>query len=173
MTKGIQTRASAIHGRDMAAAVLMNADASEVLVGAHEVSLLFDFELEPGSPTIPMKARIDCLGTGPWFADLKTTTDASPEGFGREAVKWRYHLKMALYHDAVKALIGEAPRTLVVAVEKEPPHFVGCYEFDEDALDLGRLRYREAVETWLRCQKDGWPTAYTEGVQTLRLPKWA
>jgi exodeoxyribonuclease VIII len=101
--------------------------------------------------------------------DLKTTTDASPRGFAKSVAAFRYHVQASHY---LSGLHG-AKRFAFIAVEKSYPHLVAVYELDAEALQLGNeLRQRDMrVITDCRATSE-WP-GYSDGVQTLSLPKWA
>lgn len=107
------------------------------------------------------------------LGDLKSTEDASPKGFAKSIVNFRYHVQHAHYTDGDRVLIGEAPRFLFCAVEKTPPYAVGVYMLDADAEGRGHeLRDRE-MDTLNSClETDEWPS-YPEVVNTLSLPGWA
>jgi hypothetical protein len=122
---------------------------------------------------IACKARADRWRPGKFIADLKTTDDASPDGFKRSIVKYGYHVQHAHYCDAARAC-GEAVRNyLIVAQEKEPPYVVGVYHIDAaaeirgfDLRERGLRRMRECLDA------DTWP-GYASGITELSLPGWA
>jgi len=105
-------------------------------------------------------------------ADLKTTEDASEEGFKRTVGNYRYHVQDALYRAGMVA-VGEKVRHFVfVAVEKTPPHAVAVYTLDDDAIGRGYHAARRNIETMAECLKsDKWP-GYPERITTLELPPW-
>ena len=105
--------------------------------------------------------------------DLKTTEDASPEGFARSIAKFRYEVQAAFYLDGIEAATGKRPKNFVfIAVEKKPPHAVGVYVLDAETLEIGRGLYREDLATYAKCaQADQWP-GYGDKIQTINLPGW-
>lgn len=120
------------------------------------------------------KARADWVCAGhEVICDLKTAADASERAFAKACGQWSYHIQAAHYVDAALAC-GLGERAFVfVAVEPEPPHAVGLYQIDEEALCVGRIRRNRALETYCEClASDVWPGYATE-ILTLSLPKWA
>jgi len=119
------------------------------------------------------KARVDKsrpdLGI---FGDLKSTDDASPQGFSRSIARYRYHVQDAHY-TAGGDVLGIGDRFVFVAVEKAEPYCVGVYMLDnESALRGDELRARE-MDTLNDCLRtDTWP-GYADEVTTLALPNWA
>lgn len=105
--------------------------------------------------------------------DLKTTEDASPEGFARSIAKFRYDVQAAFYLDGIELATGKRPQNFVfIAVEKKPPYAVGVYVLDAETLEIGRGLYREDLDTYAKCAKaDTWP-GYGDKIQTINLPGW-
>lgn len=106
--------------------------------------------------------------------DLKSTTDASEDGFKGSAFKYGYHQQAAFYLDTYEWATGRKPDAFVfVAVEKEPPYAVKVYESSVGFISRGRDAYRGALDTYAEClANDRWP-AYEGGVTQLDLPVWA
>jgi exodeoxyribonuclease VIII len=110
--------------------------------------------------------------------DVKTTEDASPEGFGKSIANWSYDTQDAFYTDGCEA-IGEPLRAfLFLAVEKSArvvdgkPLGVGVYQLDDAGRDVGRAKYREDLAVYAQCQATGiWP-CYGDNVQAISLPQW-
>lgn len=110
-----------------------------------------------------------------WILDPKTTgRSANPRSFARDAATFGYHIQDAFYLDGYEAITGERPRFLNIVVEADPPHFVSVVELDQEAIDAGRTRYRDALDIYARCRETGvWP-GYTETfAETISLPRWA
>ena len=108
------------------------------------------------------------------IVDLKTTRDASPDGFAKSVAQYRYHVQAAFYSDGYKAAFGEAPRGFVfIAVETEPPYLVAVYVASETMTSRGRIEYQTDLDTFREClATDTWP-GYSSSPLTLDLPKWA
>jgi exodeoxyribonuclease VIII len=113
------------------------------------------------------------------IVDLKTTEDASPEGFAKSIANWSYDTQDAFYTDGILAATGKPLRAFVfLAVEKSArvvegqPLGVAVYQLDEAGRELGRAKYREDLGVYAQCIKTGiWP-CYGDKLQTISLPQW-
>lgn len=107
------------------------------------------------------------------IVDLKTTENASKDGFAKSIANFRYDVQAAFYLDGIEAATGKRPRGFVfVAVEKKPPFAVGVYVLDAETLDAARAVYQKDLESYAFCQKTGnWP-GYGDKIQTINLPAW-
>lgn len=122
------------------------------------------------------RARLDWYvpGAVPLFVDLKTCEDASARGLARAMSNWNYHQQLPFYEDTLRAATGHTGpiRTVLVGVEKEPPHLVGFGEPDEQAIAWGRRLNRKARDIYRRCRDtDTWPGHEPRPVP-LSLPGW-
>lgn len=107
------------------------------------------------------------------IVDLKTTEDASPEGFAKSMANYRYDVQAAYYLDGVQQATGKRPKAFVfIAVEKKTPYGVGVYVLDSDSLELGRAQYQHDLRIYAECVRTGeWP-GYGDKIQTISLPAW-
>lgn len=113
------------------------------------------------------KCRPD-IWLGKVLVDVKTTDDASPEGFAKSIVKYGYHLQAAHY------LEGTGAESFVfVAVEKKPPYAVAVYVLDQLSLQYAIDKRNALLDYWADCQKAALFPAYSTGIQTISLPNWA
>ena len=116
---------------------------------------------------VKVKARIDGLGKD-YIIDVKTTQDASPIAFAKSCAQFRYHVQAAWYRQ-----ITGIQRFVFIAVEKEAPYGVACYELDEQAINLGIDIIEEQLRTYVECEQlNSWP-CYSSQIQSLSLPAWA
>ena len=148
----------------MASAVRFHPYAAELLsAGKAETSIWWD---DPHTG-LRCKCRPDWIN-GRVCIDLKTTTDASPKGFAKSVASFRYHVQDAHYMAS-----GLFDRFIFIAVEKEAPFAVACYELDADAFAEGqRLRDRD-LQRIANCRAmAAWP-GYGDELQILSLPGWA
>jgi len=108
------------------------------------------------------------------LVDLKSTEDASPDGFTRTIGSYRYHWQAASYLDGIEACTGERPEFFVfLAIEKEPPFLVGPYIIHTDDLADARAELKVMLARYAECERTGiWP-GYVETLTTLRVPGWA
>lgn len=123
---------------------------------------------------LPGKSRADYyVESKSLVADLKSTEDASDEGFAKSVYKYRYHVQDALYRLAFSAVGKPIDHFALIAVEKEPPYAVSVYTLDDDAVQRGYAAARVNMERLADClATNEWP-AYSTGVQELSLPRWA
>jgi exodeoxyribonuclease VIII len=108
------------------------------------------------------------------LVDLKTCVDASPAGFAKSIVNWRYQVQAAFYSDGWEAATGQKVHAFVfAAVEKEWPYAAAAYMLTDEDLTQGRLAYRRNLRTYAACTASGeWP-GYSTDIQLLNLPAWA
>jgi hypothetical protein len=117
------------------------------------------------------KARLDFIGDD-FFGDVKSTTDCDSYKFGGICARMLYHGQMAFYHDGLFAATGVKRKAIVIPCEIKKPYDVAVFSLDEDALSLGRSKYREllakaAVARELKSRRGRYPEE-----QILRLPSW-
>lgn len=118
------------------------------------------------------KGRLDNV-TSAALVDLKSTKDASPEGFAREVFRYEYHVQAAWYADGFEAATGIRKPFVIVAVEAAAPHVVQVYRVPDELLAIGRERYRDLLARLNVCRRENrWP-GYAETELSLTLPRWA
>ena len=119
------------------------------------------------------KCRPDFLGI-PLIVDLKSTEDASAEGFAKSAWNYRYWVQAAWYVDGIEQATGQRPEAFVFgAFEKSAPYACAFYFADEAMIDMGRREYRRLLRILADCTAaDRWP-GYTTDVLPLGVPAWA
>lgn len=132
------------------------------------------------------KARIDRLtyyGPGGYnvLLDLKSTRVRlnPPFQFRAEIARYRYHVQLASYRDALTALaeagvIQPAEReVMILAVETDEPFGVRAFGLDETAVAQGRAEHRRLLNLYAACaEADEWP-GYDPAPEWIGLPKWA
>lgn len=156
--KAIRAMAESVLAHDEARAIL---EANE----GREVSIFAD------TPEgVEIRARFDIHGQ--IGADLKTTQDASPEGFAKAVATYRYDIQAAHYMDAHwHSESTQLDAFKFIAVEKTAPYVVAVHQLPEYWLSIGRDYARQARETLAHCrQTNHWP-GY-EGTNTLDAPGW-
>lgn len=104
--------------------------------------------------------------------DIKTTNDASPDGFPREVIKYGYDLQAAFYLRALQAAGFEANEFIFVCVEKEAPHAVGIHALTPRYLEHANARVTRTLEkigTAIAMDDftTGWPL-----INHIDLPRW-
>jgi hypothetical protein len=119
------------------------------------------------------RCRPDWLSL-PIIVDLKSTDDASADGFQRSAWNYRYWMQAAWYMDGVEQATGMRPEAfLFAAFEKAAPNACAFYFADQVMLDMGRREYRKLLRQLADCiATDTWP-GYPAEVRALGVPSWA
>ena len=118
------------------------------------------------------KCRPDYLRDDGFVLDIKTTDDASPAAFQKQAENLCYYIQAAHYLDGVRAVCGEARQFLFIVVEKTPPYGVAFYAADADMIASGRRKIDEILSLYQGCLDSGeWP-CYPDGAQWLSRPAW-
>lgn len=162
-------------------------------VGIIELSIYT--KIEWGNKTFYVKIRPDFISMlKPFYLDIKKTRCASPKKnkFPADAYTFGYDIKVALYFDILTQVWDklmafckvEHPtplkRSLIIAVEEEPPYKYVIYNVPEVTMELGRYRYRAALHRFAKCIETGdWPgydvyaEENTHGIQDLILPNYA
>ncbi len=151
--------------------VLANREARELLEGADaEVTLFWRHEHATGP--FPCKARLDLVPQGPDMGDLKTCTDASPDGFQRHAWDMGYHLQAAFYSDAWDRLGDRMFTGFKFIAYERTIGLVKVHRMTDALLQAGREAYQSALDTYIRCVRaNQWP-GYTDEAAEWDLPKW-
>ena len=104
--------------------------------------------------------------------DIKTTRDASPEGFPREIRSYNYDLQAAHYLRCLRSAGFNAHSFIFVAVEKEPPYAVGLHALTDGYLAVADARVTATLEKISRAEASnlfptGWPL-----INHVDLPRW-
>lgn len=131
---------------------------------------------------VERKIRIRPDAYGPnFYISLKTTKDASPNGFEREANNYMYALSEALYYDILTQVMKSITQGYIVAVESSEPYNCAIYDILQfpEFLDYGRWLYKRAVkiisETESTKHRQGYEYFHPEGksVFGLGVPEYA
>lgn len=154
----------------MASAVLNHPMARELLGDVQERELSCVWRDQDSGAFC--KARMDAL-TPLAIVDLKTTEDASPEGFAASIWNYHYHRQGAMYMRGAAALGIGRESFVFIAVEKEPPHLVAVYRLDDEIMEAGHDEISGLLATWAKCiGENHWP-GYSEEIVTIGVPAWA
>lgn len=105
--------------------------------------------------------------------DIKSTEDASREGFAKSVGNYRYHWQDWFYRWGLGHAAGWRPESFVfISVEKEEPYLVGCYELTPQTLEKAEREVRDMLDAYAECTRTGiWP-GYSEALEPLDLPHW-
>ncbi|TXF11147.1 PD-(D/E)XK nuclease-like domain-containing protein [Pelomicrobium methylotrophicum] len=160
----------------MVASVKQHAGAAGLL--ANGMAEMSGFWSDPETG-IECKCRPDWLAmageTVTGIVDVKTCVDASADGFARAIATLGYDLQAAFYQDGLKAMTGRTIPFYFIAVEKEAPYAVAAYEASDEVIEVGRAKYRGALQLLKWCRENGrWPAYQPNGeIETINLPRWA
>lgn len=122
-----------------------------------------------GTILLPLKGRLDWLGTPPRVVELKTAADARKGRFLGDVYRYGYHLSAAYYRmlagEHTGAPAQEIPHTFVVA-ETKPPYAVAVYPTSERLLAEGRDLWETQLAhfdaCWTRQEWPGYPSETLE-----------
>lgn len=144
----------------------MNADL--IQSSAKQVAIMAEWHDQGTGLVVPVKCMLDLLPPSdhPVFSnaifDSKTTMNASPRSFSRDAQKFGYHIQGALYRDLFNAASGERREDFGHVVQenyapwefRSPPPLM-----TQRFLGLGRQLYQKALGIYCRALKTGiWPS---------------
>lgn len=128
---------------------------------------------------IPVKCLIDIVPHpehpifGRCLGDLKSTRNAEPRRFARDAFQFGYHVAAAWYMDLFCAATGEDRTDFVHVVQESfPPYEPRMPIMSAQFVNLGRLVYQDTLALYCRClannywpsydPKEGWPMTEPE-----------
>jgi len=143
----------------MAEAVVRHESAAPLLeVTVHrEVSVFADVD------GVPSRARFDALSDetrrGIIAVDLKSATDATPDGFMRDAHKHGYDVQEGHYRDVFAASEGHGiDEFYFIVIEKQPPFEVGVRALTAEWVRMGQTKAQRARDIFRECTATGvWP----------------
>ena len=156
--------------RSMADSVMAHPIAAKIFGSGMKEKSIYSLDADTG---LLKRCRVDCIpDKSNVVFDLKSTLDASPEGFTKSICNFEYHVQGAYYLDIANEQKLDREIFGFVAVEKTPPYAVGVYQLSQDFLEIGRATYRERLDLLCECQaKDVWP-AYDAGIVEAEPPRW-
>jgi hypothetical protein len=84
-------------------------------------------------------------------------------------------VQAAFYQDGIKAITGKTVPFCFITVEKDAPYAVACYKAGDEVIEVGRAKYRAALQLLKWCKdNDQWPAYQPNGeIETINLPRWA
>ncbi len=120
---------------------------------------------------IVVRCRFDKLTDDGLAIDLKKTQDI--RDFAKSVANYGYHMQAAFYSDVWEWATGEPLAGFVfAAVEEQMPHASAPITLDAEALDIGRMLYRRALNEYAECLNTGeWPGIAMPPAE-LQLPGW-
>lgn len=121
---------------------------------------------------VPCKGRVDYMREG--FVDLKTTKDASPKEFARQASGLMYHVQAAAYYSGALHTMDRHPEFWAwICVENEAPFATACYIAEPNAILAGDRLWDQALVSYKRGIETGVWSGYPDTIEPLKFPKYA
>ena len=151
--------------KQRAETVLNHPDVKELFkTGMAEQSLIIEHD------GIKLKCRFDWICTKRHIiVDLKTTEDASPDGFAKQSDRYNYHWQAYWYSYLYRIAFGATPKFYFVCSENAVPHEVAVLKVNNglgSVIDLAAKETAPLVEKYKECLKtDVW-----HGYETQDLP---
>ena len=160
--------------------VYRQAQAMADAVKAHPVAakLLTDGKAEESyfweQDGIKCSCRPDWMRNDGLVVDLKTTKDASPDGFQKSAYNFRYYVQAWWYIHGLRLLGIDATEFIFIAVESAAPYTVSVYAADDLFFKLGEIEAMQDFETYKECMKsENWYGYEKEPeIHSLSVPDW-
>jgi hypothetical protein len=123
---------------------------------------------------LPCRMRPDWMCSR-GLADLKSCITAGKDGFSKAVASLGYDVQAAFYIDGMKAVTGKTVNFYFIAVEKNAPFSTACYMASQEMIEVGRAKYRGALELLKWCQDNNSYPGYQPGgqIETIDLPRWA
>lgn len=107
-------------------------------------------------------------------ADLKSTQNASKEKFRKEISDRGYDLQAAFYADAISEALGRAIPFYLIPVESVFPFGAASYEVGSVTMEVGRKKYRTALQLLQWCRANNrWPSYQLGQSDVIEIPNWA
>lgn len=168
--KTILTQAQGTEVSNIITSLNLNHGARGLLSNALIENSIFWTDKETG---LECRARPDIWRPERYIADLKTCQDASPEGFSKAIYQFGYHISAALYLDGANQVGKEITDFIFICVETSAPYLTAIYSLSEEAIEIGRRDYREALRQLKQCIKaDRWAGYNDDEPTEITLPQW-
>jgi hypothetical protein len=123
-----------------------------------------------------IKCRVDYdrLNDCGLMVDLKSTADASPDGFGKSVANYGYHVQGGFYPYVVEHCPGQVQceNFAFLCFEKVRPYAIGIYYIEDMEARLGMIEARRSLNLIAKCRRENrWPD-YGYKPQPMRLAPW-
>ena len=109
------------------------------------------------------------------IVDVKTTKDASLDGFSKAIANFGYDVQAAWYQEGVKQILGKELPFYFLCVESTSPHNVALYKSSSELIEVGRKKMRAGLEIFKWCtDAKQWPGYQASGEEEeISLPRWS
>lgn len=152
-------------------AIMADPERAKMLANGHaELSIVTD----------EFKCRPDLITDGAWIVNYKSTQNAEPEKFGRNATDYGYPMRAVLECELFKQMYGDYPAGYaILAQEKDSPYLCKTFVIydakrgDEqpNAWLYGRKQLADAIKLYRKCRDaNAWPGL--GGAEDLAVPEY-
>lgn len=119
------------------------------------------------------RARADALSADRRIIlDYKSTSDASPEVFGRQIGRMGYDFQAEWYTRGVRAVTGAEPAFVLLAQEITAPYACALFALSNAYREIGQRKVARALALWSRCmERREWP-GYDTRIRYVEPPGW-
>lgn len=107
------------------------------------------------------------------LVDVKTTQDASPQGFAKSISNFGYHFQAAWYLRGCNALNIDVTNFIFICVEKAPPHCVAVYSLAVEVIARAHELLADPVERMAQAYASNKWAGYSQHIEDIALPTWA
>ena len=121
---------------------------------------------------LELRTRPDLYHPDGTVIDLKTTVDASPEGFAKQSFNLAYHIQAFHYCRALELEGLRVKRFIFVAVETSSPYATCAHVVSKGLMQLGRLDWERSVEKIMNYQETGEASTGWPEMNEMALPSW-
>ena len=170
----IVTQVQVDEAQKIAAAVKAHPFAGPALTGGKAEQSYFWVDEFSGARAKCRPDYVKEVSSGVVLLDVKTTEDASPEGFARTCSNFGYHVSAAMSMDGFEAVTGIKPLAYkFVVIERNAPYGIAVYDLEDRAIAKGRELYLDGLCIYADCKAKGvWP-GYPTNSTTIDLPAWS
>lgn len=119
-----------------------------------------------------MKSKADWLRHD-MLIDLKTTQCADRFIFKRNIWNMGYGMQMGIYHDGLIANFHHVKTVAIIAVETNAPYCCNVFNITDEALERGKIQYRELIRRYKIHKETGvFPSYQYAGMIDVTVPAY-
>lgn len=123
---------------------------------------------------VDCRAKIDLINPEmKLILDIKTTSDASPDGFGKSVVNYKYDLQALWYLMGAKEYFNESFQFIFLAVEKNPPYLFTLQYATFDDMVFAAEMAKTALERYVKSKAVDFWEGYPSEIIPVKRPAWA